>query len=115
MKKKITIRIQDLKFGFISEKLNTNVFIEGHFESEKYFKKYRNNLTKEFKFKENLNLSKNFYYNIINQNINNVVSLCIRTNRYSERPGNKNDVISKMNQMNWLKIQFNILIVQYNF
>ena len=78
------------------EKLNSNVFIEGHFESEKYFKKYRNNLTKEFRFKENLNLSKNFYSNIINQNLDNVVSLCIRTNRYSERPGNKNNAISKM-------------------
>ena len=68
---------------------NTNdfFFVDGNFESEKYFKEYKKDLIEEFSLKSNLN--KNKYLDIINNQ--NVVSICIRQNRFSERKKNKFD------------------------
>ncbi len=78
------------------ENTNDIFYIDGNFESEKYFLDYRNNLLNEFSFK---NLIKdNKYLKVINNH--NVVSICIRQNRFSERPNNKfdTDAINKSNK-----------------
>ncbi len=62
-------------------------FIDGNFESEKYFDDYRNELLNEFDFKNKNQFSGNKYLDIIKKN--NVVSICIRQNRFSERINNK--------------------------
>jgi len=69
--------------------LSNLVYIEGHYESEKYFKQHRNNLINEFSLKNITELQKNKYYNFIHKNRENIISICIRTNRFSERIGNK--------------------------
>ena len=71
---------------------NDNLFLEGHFESEKYFLHERDNILNEFSLVNNENFKKNVYLkNIQNENI---VSICIRQNRYSERIGNYSDTSS---------------------
>ena len=78
------------------ENTNDIFYIDGNFESEKYFLDYRNNLLNEFSFK---NLIKdNKYLKVINNH--NVVSICVRKNRFSERPNNKfdTDAINKSNK-----------------
>ena len=75
--------------------LNDIVYVEGHYESEKYFLKFKSDLIDEFRFKNNLDLSENYYFDIIKKNKNNIISICIRTNRFSERPGNQYDIYSK--------------------
>ncbi|WP_440932016.1 alpha-1,2-fucosyltransferase [Candidatus Pelagibacter sp.] len=75
--------------------LNNIVYVEGHYESEKYFLKFKSELIDEFKFKNNLDLSENYYFDIIKKNKNNIISICIRTNRFSERPGNQYNIYSK--------------------
>ena len=75
--------------------LNDIVYVEGHYESEKYFLKFKSELIDEFKFKNNLDLSENYYFDIIKKNKNNIISICIRTNRFSERPGNQYNIYSK--------------------
>ena len=71
---------------------NDNLFLEGHFESEKYFLHERNNILNEFILINHENFKKNVYLkNIQNENI---VSICIRQNRYSERIGNYSDTSS---------------------
>ena len=75
--------------------LNDIVYVEGHYESEKYFLKFKSELIDEFKFKNNLDLSENYYFDIIKKNKNNIISICIRTNRFSERPGNQYNTYSK--------------------
>ena len=71
---------------------NDNLFLEGHFESEKYFLHERGNILNEFSLIDNENFKKNVYLkNIQNENI---VSICIRQNRYSERIGNYSDTSS---------------------
>ena len=71
---------------------NDNLFLEGHFESEKYFLHERDNILNEFSLINHANFKKNVYLkNIQNENI---VSICIRQNRYSERIGNYSDTPS---------------------
>ena len=55
---------------------------EGYFESEKYFKDYRDNLLNEFSLKSNPNLDNNIYKNMIDSS--NVVSIAFRTRRFTE-------------------------------
>ena len=69
------------------ENINDNFYIDGNFESEKYFLEYRNELLNELSIKNNF--LNNIYLNIINNH--NVVSISIRQHRFSERKKNKFD------------------------
>ena len=71
-------------------KMNSTFYIDGNFESEKYFLNYRKDLLNEFSFKNKL--CDNKYLDIINNN--NVVSISVRQNRFSERKNNKNNIYS---------------------
>ena len=72
------------KFNIISLPLNkNNFFIQGNFESEKYFVDYKENLLNELRVKSNFVESDNQYRNLLKSS--NSVSICIRQNRYSER------------------------------
>ena len=75
----------DLKQNIYSQKL----YVEGHYESEKYFIKYRDELLNEFSFKNENDFKNNKYYDLINKSFENIISISIRTNRFSEREGNK--------------------------
>ena len=78
---------------FSSIKLNNfdnKIYIDGNFESEKYFLDYRNDLLNQFSFKKDM--SNNKYLDIIRKH--NVVSISVRQNRYSERMNNKFDQYS---------------------
>jgi len=81
---------------------NTNeVFcLDGNFESEKYFIKYRNELLKEFSLLDK-KFHDNEYLDLIKKN--NVVSVCIRQNRFSERISNRNSHLSKIKSENFVK------------
>ena len=68
---------------------SNKLFLEGHFESEKYFYEYKDDLKKIFKVKNNLLENNNLYMDDIKNN--NSVSICIRQNRYSEGRLKNND------------------------
>jgi hypothetical protein len=72
------------------DKMKNTFYIDGNFESEKYFLNYRKDLLNEFSFKNDL--CDNKYLDIINNN--NVVSISVRQNRFSERKNNKNSIYS---------------------
>ena len=72
------------------DKMKNTFYIDGNFESEKYFLDYRKDLLNEFSFKNDL--CDNKYLDIINNN--NVVSISVRQNRFSERKNNKNNIYS---------------------
>ena len=79
------------KFSSIKlNNFNNKIYIDGNFESEKYFLDYRNDLLNQFTFKKDM--SNNKYIDIIRKH--NVVSISVRQNRYSERIGNKFDQYS---------------------
>ena len=73
-----------------AENSSRNLFLEGHFESEKYFFDYRYEISKEFSFK-NMNLFKKspFYEKLNNSNS---ISICLRQNRFNEGFNQNNDI-----------------------
>tara|TARA_Y100000768_G_scaffold126185_1_gene93558 strand:+ start:1250 stop:2155 length:906 start_codon:yes stop_codon:yes gene_type:complete len=107
LKRKILIKLDKFRKhrSFILEKKDANkktfftkinldnysnkLFLEGHFESEKYFYEYKDDLKKIFKVKNNLLENNNLYMDDIKNN--NSVSICIRQNRYSEGRLKNND------------------------
>ena len=86
-KKKFLLDVIDVKkesfFKTIDlDNYSNQIFIEGHFESEQYFSKYRNDLVKLFTVKNNLIDLKNIYIDKLKET--NSVSICIRQHRFSE-------------------------------
>ena len=67
---------------------NTNqyFFLDGNFESEKYFKQYRSHILNEFKIRNASKFFDNKYLDLIKNN--NVISICVRQHRFSERVAN---------------------------
>ena len=86
---------------------SNKVYVEGYFESEFYFKNFKNDLRKEFSLKNFSMFKNNKYYNNISNN-KKVVSICIRQHRYSERLGNYNDQssITKSNKFTQDTIEY---------
>lgn len=71
-------------YDYLSNIETNNIcFVEGHFESEKYFLNYKNDLINQFKIKISENKIDDRYYNEFKKN--NIVSICIRQNRFSEK------------------------------
>ena len=72
------------KFNPIDLTLTSNIFfLDGNFETEKYFLNYRDELLNEFKIKNSDIFINNQYLNLIKNR--NVISICVRQNRFSER------------------------------
>jgi hypothetical protein len=74
--------------SYLKKNYQDTAYIEGYFESEKYFFDFRSELLKEFQFTHKINCSKNYYDQITNSNS---VSLAIRRDRYNERFDDDND------------------------
>jgi len=92
---------------------NSLIYVKGHFESEKYFIKYKKLIYKEYIFKNDKQYRNNFYYKYILKN--NIVAITIRQNRYNERNFNqtkkillkkKSDIFLKK-QINYIKNAIN--------
>jgi len=79
-----------------TDNLSEIIYIEGNYESEKYFEMNRSLILEEFKIKNNDQLKKNNYYDLITKNKDRVISICVRANRYSERIKNKTNQYSKI-------------------
>tara|TARA_B100000989_G_scaffold113198_1_gene83126 strand:- start:196 stop:1104 length:909 start_codon:yes stop_codon:yes gene_type:complete len=86
-------------FDFTKNSFSRVLFIEGHYETEKYFRDYKDQLRLEFSLKNSNFYKKNRYFELIKKNPN-IVSICIRQNRFSERINNKfnkNNIIASEN------------------
>ncbi len=85
-KKKITkYSDQIFKMNF-----SNNLYVEGYFETEKYFDDFRENILKEFSFLDVDKYIKSPFYNYLNKK--NSVSICLRQNRYIEGKNKNNKV-----------------------
>ena len=85
IEKKNKDKISKFSNNYTNINFNNNLFLEGHFESEKYFKNYKDEIINEFKFKNINTLNKSPYFADINKE--NSVSFCIRQNRFTEGIG----------------------------
>ena len=92
IEKKDKNKITSFNNDFINQDFEDNLFVEGHFESEKYFSKYRSDILNEFSFNNYETLQMNNLYNKLNNS--NSVSICLRRHRFSERKRqiNKHDI-----------------------
>ena len=83
------------------------LFTEGHFESEKYFSEYAEDLKKQFLIKKEFIHEKNQYISLLNNT--NSVSICIRQNRYSEGkiPNKKKSYEFTVDTINYVKKSIN--------
>ena len=90
IEKKDKNKITNFDPKVFAENSSRNLFLEGHFESEKYFFDYRYEISKEFSFK-NMNLFKKspFYEKLNNSNS---ISICLRQNRFNEGFNQNNDI-----------------------
>ena len=69
--------------NFFKGNFKSSLFVEGHFETEKYFEDYNTQIKKEFSFKNIETYKKTKIYSEIKNS--NSVSICVRQNRFSER------------------------------
>ena len=99
---KITIYSNDYKNLIF----DNNLFLEGHFESERYFKDYGDEIKREFKLKNQVSLKKHPYFNEINKH--NSVSICLRQNRFIEGKG-QNTSQNKQKSLNFTLEQINYI------
>lgn len=77
---------------YLNKKFSNNLYMEGHFESEKYFSFYKNDILNQYNFKSNLSTN-NIYLNQLKAT--NSVCLCIRQNRFEEGTKKNNSVFNK--------------------
>ena len=82
--------------------------IEGHYESEKYFKDLKEILKKKITLKNPKIFEKNEYFELIKNN-QNVVSICVRQNRFSERISNRYDNKNKEKSDQFTKLTINYI------
>ena len=68
--------------NYLKQNYSEIIYPEGYFESENYFKAYRNHLLNEFSFKSEPDLKDNAFKKIIDSS--NVVSIAFRSKRYLE-------------------------------
>ena len=102
-KKKITYYKND----YDNIKLDDVVYIEGFFESEKYFIDFRKEILKEFSFYKKIKCLKKFEEVILNTNS---VSMSIRADRYSETYADDIDNSKIQNSLNHEKKQYDFIL-----
>ena len=108
---------EEKKTKYTSFDLNTYsdiLFIEGYYESENYFKNYKTDLIKQFTLKNELIFQDNSYYHLIKKH-NNIVSICVRQNRFSERKSNKYDEDAIFKSENFTKSTIDYIYRAVNY
>ena len=93
IEKKNIDKITNYNDDFKNKFFDNNMYVEGYFESEKYFLNYKKSLSNEFKFKDPDIYKNNLYFDNISKS--NSVALCIRQNRFIEGANNNNEVNRK--------------------
>jgi len=93
IEKKNIDKITNYNDDFKNKFFDNNMYVEGYFESEKYFLNYKRSLSNEFKLKNPDIYKNNLYFDNISKS--NSVALCIRQNRFIEGTNNNNEVNRK--------------------
>ena len=97
----------------LSGNFKDKLFVEGHFESEKYFNSHINEIKNEFSFKNYKSFENNQIFNSIKNSES--VSICIRQNRFSERKraitskDDENSLIFTKDQVKYIEKSINLI------
>lgn len=118
-RKKFLIEKKDKKkiSSFDDEIFNMNfskdVFMEGNFESEKYFSDIKHLIIEEFSFYNVEKYRKSPFFDILSND--NAVSICLRQNRFLEGKNNKNININTIESEKFSNEQINYINKSINF
>ena len=94
--------------------LSDLLYVEGHYESERYFFDYKIDLLNQFTLKNESIYQNNNYYKSIKKD-ENIVSICVRQNRFSERISNKNNNEAISKSENFTKLTIDYIYRAVNF
>lgn len=94
--------------------LSNLLHVEGYYESENYFIDYKTDLLKQFTLRNESIYQKNNYYQSIKKN-DNIFSICVRQNRFSERISNKYDKNAILKSENFTKSTIDYIYRAVNF
>jgi hypothetical protein len=97
-------KITSYNENFLNTNFAKNIYMEGYFESEKYFSHIKEIIINEFFFKNSDKYKVSPFYKLLNQE--NAVTICIRQNRFSEGI-NRNDNINNSLSLTFTNEQIN--------
>ena len=82
---------------------NEQIVLEGYFQTEKYFNKFKKELSKELIVRDEFISTNNNYINLLKNT--NSVSICIRMNRFSEGRKKNNEMSNQFTKdtINYIK------------
>lgn len=106
LEKKDKNKFTNFDESFLKKTFDDVIFLEGHFESPKYFNAYENEIKNEFRFKDELKFKKSSLFKEIDKF--NSVGICIRQNRFSEGRG-KNTLINQTKSETYSNEQINYI------
>ena len=86
-----------------TKNFSNTIYLQGHFETQKYFFDIKDDIYNEFKFKDEEKFKKSPFYTQLNKE--NSVAICIRQNRFSEGVGKKDSVENLIKSVNFSKEQ----------
>ncbi len=90
-------KLTEYNENIFSKNVNKNIYFEGYFQTEKYFKEVKNDIINEFSFKEKIIKEKNKFKNLILNT--NSVSIHIRNKKFLESENHRN--IDQLNKENF--------------
>ena len=93
--------------SYLNQKFNSKIYVEGHFESEKYFLNYRSDLLNEFSFNKDIKCIDNYLNAILNSNS---ISFAIRRDRFTETSDDDKNVIKLRKTFDFEKAQFDYIL-----
>ena len=94
--KKDQNKLKEFNKNIFTKNENKNIYLEGYFQTEKYFKSVKKDVLDEFSLKEKIVKKKNKFKDLILNS--NSVSIHIRNNKFLENENHEN--ISQLNKEN---------------
>ena len=99
-------------YSYLNNNFNSNIYVEGHFESEKYFLNYRSDLLNEFSFSKNIKCIDNYLDSIINSNS---ISFAMRRDRFTESFDDDKNSVKLKKTFDSEKAQFDFIVNSINY
>ena len=96
-------KLTEYNSEIFTKSFSNTIYLEGYFETQKYFIDIKDEIINEFNFKDAEKYKKSPFYTQLNQE--NSVAICIRQNRFSEVVGKKNNAENLTKSLNFSKEQ----------
>ena len=107
------LKITEYNTDVFTKNFSSNLYLEGYFETQKYFIDIKKDIIAEFNFKDIDKYKKSPFF--IKLNNENSVAICVRQNRFSEGKGRENIQNNSIKSFNYTKEQITYINKSINF